>query len=103
MLNWDEDIRKDQSGRVVGESYRAQIPHWGEARVHTHIHHPGEMFLECHALGIEMHPLGQVSEWDAIEPAETVLLRTLGQHGIWCFEAMTAIGGAEDTETGKSH
>lgn len=95
MLNWDEDIRKGPSGRVVRECYRAQIPHWGEACVHTHIHHPGEMFLECHALGIEMHPLGQVEELDALEPAETVLLRTLGQYGIWCFEAMTAISCLE--------
>ena len=95
-LNWDEDIRKDQSGQVVEESYRAQIPHWGEACVHTHIHYPGEMFLECRALGIKMHPLGQVEEWDALEPAETELLRTLKEHAVWCLDAMEAIGSPED-------
>ena len=95
-LNWDEDIRKDQSGQVVGESYRAQIPHWGEACAHTHIYHPGEMFLECHALGIEMCPLGQVVGLDSLEPAETVLLRALKEHAVWCLEAMVSIGGAED-------
>ena len=95
-LNWDEDIRKDQSGQVVAESYRAQIPHWGEACVHTHIYYPGEMFLECHALSIKMHSLGQVEELDALDPAEAVLMRTLKEHAVWCLEAMAAIGGAED-------
>lgn len=46
-LTWDDKSRKDHSGRVASESYRAQVPHWGEASVHPHIHHPGEMFLDC--------------------------------------------------------
>lgn len=90
-LTWDDRIRKDQSGKIVSESYRAQIPHWGKACVHTHIHHPGEMFLECPALGIKMHPLGQVEELDALEPAEMVLLKALKQQAEWCLETMVAI------------
>ena len=38
-LTWDNSSRKDQSGKVVSESYRARLPHWGEASVHPHIHH----------------------------------------------------------------
>ena len=94
MLTWDEKIRKDQAGTVLSESYQTQLPHWGEVSVHPHIHHPGEMFLDCLALGIEMHPLGRVASTDALDPAEAVLLQTLKQHAVWCLEAMVAIGSA---------
>lgn len=46
-LTWDDKSRKDHSSQTVSVSYRAEVPHWGEASVHTHIHHPGEVFLEC--------------------------------------------------------
>ncbi len=102
MLTWDDTLQKDQSGKVLSVSYKAQIPHWGEASIHPHIHHPGEMFLTCHGLGIKMHPLGKVltediidSAKDAINPAEAALVKTLEQHGIWCLEAMAAICTAE--------
>ena len=94
-LTWNDSSRKDQSGAVASRSYRAKIPNWGEASVHTHIHRPGEVFLECHALGIEMHPLGRVEPLDALNPAERVLLRTLKEHAVWCLDAMAAIVGAE--------
>ena len=68
MLTWNESIRRDQSGKVVSVSYTAQIPHWGRASIHPHIHHPGELFLDCPALGIDMHPLGQVLAEDAWDP-----------------------------------
>lgn len=92
MLTWDDTPQKDQSGKVLGVSYKAQIPHWGEASVHPHIHHPGEMFLTCHGLGIEMYPLGKVVAVDSLNPAERALMKTLEQHGIWCLDAMVAIG-----------
>lgn len=95
-LTWDNSSRKDQSGKVVSESYRARLPHWGEASVHPHIHHPGEMFLDCLALGIDMYPLGRVEPLDALNPAERVLLRTLKEHAVWCLEAMEVIGSPED-------
>ena len=82
MLTWNDSTRKDQSGKVVSVSYRAEAPHWGAASVHSHIHHPGEMFLDCPALGVDMHPLGQVSVLDALRPAEAVLMQTLKDHGI---------------------
>ena len=66
MLTWDKTSRKDQAGTVVSEGYKAQVPHWGEASVHPHIHHPGEMFLDCPALGIDMHPLGRADAIDAL-------------------------------------
>lgn len=94
-LTWDDRSRKNQSGKVVSQSYRAEVPHWGEASVHSHIHHPGEIFLDCLALGIDMHPLGRVEPLDALNPAEMVLLRTLKEHAVWCLEAMVSIGGAE--------
>lgn len=94
-LTWDDRSRKDQSGKVVSQSYRAEVPHWGEASVHSHIHHPGEMFLDCLALGIDMHPLGRVEPLDALNPAEMVLLRTLKEHAVWCLEAMVTIGSVE--------
>ncbi len=95
-LTWDDKSRKDHSGKVVSVSYKAQVPHWGEASVHPHIHYPGAMFLDCPGLGIEMHSLGQVAALDALNPAEAVLLRRLEQYGIWCLEAMAAIGSAEE-------
>ena len=94
-LAWDKKIRKDQSGTVISESYRAQVPQWGEASVHPYIHYPGEMFLDCPALGIEMHPLGKVDARDALNPAERVLLRTLKEHAVRCLEAMVVIGNPE--------
>ena len=95
MLTWDDNTRKDQSGKVVSAGYRAEIPHWGTASVHPHIHHPGETFLNCPALGIDMHPLGQITPMDALNPAERVLMQTLKEHAVWCLEAMMAIGSAE--------
>ena len=103
MLDWVESIRRDQAGMAAYVSYTAQIPHWGRASIHPHIHHPGELFLDCPALGIDMHPLGQVLAEDAWDPANAMLMRTLRDHGIWCLEAMAAIGGAEDREAAKSH
>ena len=47
MLTWNKTIRKAQSGKTASEGYTAQIPHWGRASIHPHIHHPGEMFLDC--------------------------------------------------------
>ena len=97
-LTWNENTRKDQGGNVVSQSYRAQVPGWGEASVHPHIHHPGEMFLDCHALGIEMHSLGQTAPEDALKPAETELVRMLIQYVTWCAEALNAIY-KEDTSS----
>ena len=94
-LTWENRDKKDRSGKVISESYKAQIPHWGEASVHPHIHHPGEMFLDCLALGIDMHPLGKVAAMDALNPAERVLMQALEEHGIRCLEAMAVIGSAE--------
>ncbi len=96
MLTWDDSPQKDQAGTVISVSYKTRIPHWGEASIHPHIHHPGEMFLDCPGLGIKMHPLGQVMAEDTLDPAEMVLMNALKQHGIWCLEALVAIGGTED-------
>ncbi|WP_160635202.1 hypothetical protein [Pseudoflavonifractor sp. 60] len=95
MLTWNDTPQKDQTGKVISVSYTASIPHWGEARIHPHIRHPGEMFLDCPSLGIEMQPLGRVFAEDAITPAERALMTSLEQHGIWCLEAMAAIGTPE--------
>ena len=103
MLTWNDKIQKDQSGQVLSVSYKADIPHWGEASIHPHIHHPGEMFLTCPGLDIKMHPLGRVltedimdSAKDAISPAEAALVKALEQRGVWCLEALAAICVAED-------
>ena len=92
MLTWNDTPQKDQTGTVISVSYKAQIPHWGEASIHPHICHPGEMFLDCPELGIKMHPLGRVTAEDTLSPAERVLMKTLEQHWIWCLEALAAIG-----------
>ena len=96
MLTWDDKPQRDQTGKVLSVSYKAQIPHWGEASVHPHISQPGEMFLDCAGLWIKMHPLGRVAALDALYPAERFLMKTLEQHGIWCLEALTAIGIPEN-------
>ena len=95
-LTWNDRSRKDPSGKTVSEGYQAQIPHWGEACVRPRTHHPGELVLDCLGLGIEMHPLGKVALLDALNPAETVLLKELKQHAEWCLEAMVAIGSPEN-------
>ena len=95
MLTWYDAHQEDLAGTTASVSYKAQIPHWGEARVHPHSLHPGEMFLDCPGLDIQMHPLGQVAALDALNPAEKKLMKALEQHGIWCLEAMTAIGNPE--------
>ena len=102
MLTWNDKLQKDQSGKVLSVSYKADIPHWGEASIHPHIHYPGEMFLDCPGLGIEMHPLGKIltedvsdSAKDAINPAEAALVKALEQRGVWCLEALAAICIAE--------
>ena len=96
MLTWDDTPQKDDAGKVVSVSYKAHIPHWGEASVHPHIDHPGEMFLDCPGLDIQMHPLGQVFAEDALTPAEKVLMKALEQRGVWSLEALVAIGIPED-------
>ncbi len=95
MLTWNDTPQTDQTGKVVCVSYKTNIPHWGEASIHPHTEHPGEMYLDCPGLGIRMHPLGRVMAEDTIGPAEMALMKTLEQHGIWCLEALAAIGSAE--------
>lgn len=92
MLTWNDMPQKDQAGNVLSVSYAADIPHWGKASIHPHIDHPGEMLLDCPGLGIKAHSLGQAFELDAITPAERMLMKALEQRGIWCLEALTAIG-----------
>ena len=46
MLTWDDKPQKDQQGKVLSVSYTADIPHWGEASIHPHAHHPGEIVLD---------------------------------------------------------
>ena len=103
MLTWDDKLQKDQNGKVLSVGYTADIPHWGEASIHPHIQHPGEMFLDCPGLGIKMHPLGKLltedtidSAKDAITPAERTLMKALEQRGNWCLEALVAIGSPEN-------
>lgn len=66
MLTWNDTPRKDRTGKVLSVSYTAHIPHWGEAKIHPHIHYPGEMFLDCPGLGIEMYSLGRVTAEDTL-------------------------------------
>ena len=96
MLAWVENIQKDPAGTVLSESYQTQLPNWGEASVSSNSRHPGKMFLDCPALGIETYSLGWVASTDALCLAETVLLQTLKQQADRCLEAMVAIGSAEE-------
>ena len=96
MLTWNDTPQKDQGGKVLSVSYTADIPHWGEASIHPHPDQPGEMFLDCPGLGIQMHPLGRVFAEDTINPAERALIKALEQRGIWCLEALAAISLPED-------
>ena len=91
MLKWTKITRKQYGGTSVSTSYTADLPGWGRVTVHPRIHCPGEMFLTCDSLGIEMHPLGQTAPEDALKPAETELVRMLVQYVTWCAEALNAI------------
>ena len=95
-LTWNDRRKKERSGKTASEGYRTQVPVWGEASVHPHIHYPGELFLDCHALGIDMHPLGKLEVIDALNPAERILIQTLKEHAVLCLEAMAAIGSPEN-------
>ena len=52
-LTWDDKSRKDHSGRVASESYRAQVPHWGEASVHPTSTIPGRCSWTARALFLD--------------------------------------------------
>ena len=84
-LTWDDKSRKDHAGKVVSVNYEAQVPNWGEASVHAYIHRPGELYLDCLGLGIEMYSLGKVALLDALK-----------QQAEWCLEAMVDIGTPGD-------
>ncbi len=96
MLTWDDTPQEDQKGKVLSVSYEVEIPHWGKASIRPHIYHPGEMVLDCPGLGIKAHSLGKVFAEDAIIPAERALMKALEQRGIWCLEALAAIGLPEN-------
>lgn len=96
MLTWDDTPQEDQKGKVLSVSYEVEIPHWGKASIRPHIYHPGEMVLDCPGLGIKAHSLGKVFAEDAIIPAERSLMKALEQRGIWCLEALAAIGLPEN-------
>lgn len=91
MLAWTKQTRKDQTGKVICESLLAELPGWGRVSIHTHIHYPGGLFLDCDSLGIEMHPLGQAALDDAIQPAEAKLEQALEQYAAWCREGLEAL------------
>ena len=61
MLTWYDTPERDETGAVISMSYKAGIPHWGEAHIHPHPDHPGEAVLDCPELGIRMHSLGRVT------------------------------------------
>ena len=92
MLTWFDTPQRDETGEAISVSYKAEIPHWGEAHIHPHPDHPGEAVLDCPELGIRMHSLGRVTAEDTISPAERALIKALEQLGTWCLEALVAIG-----------
>ena len=96
MLTWNDTPQKNWKGKVLSVSYTVDIPHWGKASKRPHIYHPGEMVLDCPGLGIKAHSLGKVFAEDAIIPAERALMKALEQRGIWCLEALAAIGLPEN-------
>ena len=92
MLTWYDTPERDETGKVISVSYKAEIPHWGGAHIHPHSDRPGEAVLDCPGLGIRMHSLGRVTAEDTLSPAERVLIKALEQRGTWCLEALVAIG-----------
>lgn len=100
MLKWVKNTRRSQGGAVSSESLRADLPGWGEASIHPHIHHPGELFLNCPGLGIDMHPLGQTTLEKAVPPAQAVMRQALERYAAACQEGLAAIG---TTDTAESH
>ncbi len=97
MSTWRLDRQFGQWLRwsVPASSGVTSQPQTLQVKVHPNAHYPGEMFLDCPGLGIEMHPLGRVTAEDTLNPAERVLMKALEQHAIWCLEAMVVIGNPE--------
>ena len=91
MLTWTKTSRRSYAGKVIRESLKTTLPGWGEARIHSHVHYPDELFLTCDSLGIEMHPLGKIALEDAPKPAEAELERVVRQYAAWCEEALTVL------------
>ena len=92
MLTWYDTPERDETGKVISVSYKAEIPHWSGAHIHPQPDRPGEAVLDCPGLGIRMHSLGRVTAEDTLSPAERVLIKALEQRGTWCLEALVAIG-----------
>lgn len=91
MLEWTKITRRQYGGTSVSTSYTTNLPGWGRVTVHPCVHCPGELYLTCDSLGIEMYPLGQTAPEDALKPAEAELVRMLIQYVTWCAEALSAI------------
>ena len=99
MLIWTKRIRGSQKDQPIRVRYETDLPGWGRACVHSYVHAPGEMFLTCDSLGIELHSLGEIAPEDAIKPAEAELERMLIQYVTWCAEALTAIHSGDTGQT----
>lgn len=93
MLKWSKHTKKNQSGTPVSESLGAELPSWGEASIHTHIHYPGEVFLRCSGLGIDMHSLGKLTLEEAVKPAEEMMTKTLERYAVSCRKGLEALRG----------
>lgn len=97
MLNWSKKVRKNQAGGITSESRTAQVPGWGQASIHPHIHHPGEVFLDCPGLGVDMHPLGPLTLDEAVQPAEEALAQVLDRYAAACRDGLAALRGERST------
>ena len=64
MLTWDDTPQKDQKGTVLSVSYKADIPHWGKASIHPHIHHPGVKSISFRMEEEMLDKLGYVAEYE---------------------------------------
>ena len=96
MLTWNDTPQRDLTGKILCVSYKADIP-TGErpASIPTSTI-PARCSWTAQDWMIQTHPLGRVFAEDAITPAERALMEALEQRGIWCLEALAAIGLPEN-------
>lgn len=97
MLQWTKRMRAGQRGIPDSETLFANLPGWGEAVICPHFHHPGKLFLQCPALGIDMRPLGQLTLEGAIELAEAMMTKTLEWHAAACQNGLAALRSERPT------
>lgn len=91
MLTWKDTSRKNQAGEIISPSRSADLSGFGQVSIHTHIHYPGQLLVDCHRLDIQMHVLKSTDMNTAISETEQLLRARLAQKIAICQDALAVL------------